>query len=346
MVDQLVPEFVQSERPGDLGAVVSPPPAKKFAVAIFSTIGVLALIAGGLVWARGVFYSPEAAVNGYISALQNRDATAALTHLGPRRDLFGDDLLQPKVVKDPGYTPPADLQIRSVQTNGDRATVTVAMRLGSDTTTNTTTFSLERDNALPWRLFRPWRIADGLGGITVNWPFVGGLTVAGASVTGSTEDYLSAFPGSYQAVAGTSALAEAPPITVVVEPGQVTSGRFAPTIKASAADAVKTQVADHLDKCSKQTTLQPSGCPFSAYDSGYYGAPTNVAWSITGTPTYVIGINGSNLTVTTSNPGTAGVTWQGTDYRKQPTAESDSSSFRVDGVVTERAGQPVYSPGS
>ena len=119
MVDQLVPEFVQSERPGDLGAVVSPPPAKKFAVAIFSTIGVLVIIAGGLVWARAVFYSPEAAVNGYISALQNRDATAALTHLGPQRGLFGDDLLQPAVVKDPGYTPPADLQISLPDPSGD-----------------------------------------------------------------------------------------------------------------------------------------------------------------------------------------------------------------------------------
>ena len=345
MVDQLAPEFGPSERAADLRAVVSPPPAKKFAVAIFSTIGVLVIIAGGLVWARAEFYSPEAAVNGYISALQNRDATAALTHLGPQRGLFGDDLLQPAVVKDPGYTPPADLQIRSVQTNGDTATVTAAMRLGTETAT-TTTFTLERDNALPWRLFRPWRIADGLGGITVNWPFAGGLTVAGKSVSGSTEDYLSAFPGQYQVVAGTSALAEAPPISVVVEPGRAAYGKFAPTIKASAADAVKTQVADYLDKCSKQTTLQPPGCPFSAYDSGYYGAPTNVAWSITGTPTYVIGIDGSNLTVTTSSPGTAGVTWQGTDYRKQPTAESDSSSFRVDGKVAERAEQPVYSHGS
>ena len=139
MVDQLAPEFGPSERAADLRAVVSPPPAKKFAVAIFSTIGVLVIIAGGLVWARAVFYSPEAAVNGYISALQNRDATAALTHLGPQRGLFGDDLLQPQVVKDPGYTPPADLQIRSVQTNGDTATVTAAMRLGSETATTTTT---------------------------------------------------------------------------------------------------------------------------------------------------------------------------------------------------------------
>lgn len=344
MVDQLAPEFGPSEQPGDLRAVVSPPPAKKFAVAIFSTIGVLVIIAGGLVWARAVFYSPEAAVNGYLSALQNRDATAALTHLGPPRGLFGDDLLQPEVVQDSGYTPPADLQIRSVQTNGDTATVTAAMRVGSETVT--TTFALERDDALPWRLFRPWRIADGLGGIAVNWPFAGGLTVAGKSVSGSTEDYLSAFPGAYQVVAGTSALVEAPPISIVVQPRRVGDGHFAPTIKSSAADAVKTQVADYLDKCSKQTTLQPPGCPFAAYDSGYYGAPTNVAWSMTGTPTYVIGINGSNLTVTTSSPGTAGVTWQGTDYRKQPTAESDSSSFRVDGVVAERAGQPVYSPSS
>jgi len=347
MVEQLVPEFVQSEQPGqpgDLGAVASPPPAKKFAIAVFSTIGVLVLVAGGLVWARAVFYSPEAAVNGYISALQNRDVAAALTHLDPPRGLVNDTLLHSEVVTDPGYTPPADLRITSVLTEGDSATVTTAMRLGSATAT--ATFSLERDNALPWRLFRPWRVVDGLGGITVSWRFAGGVTVAGKSVAGSTEDYLLAFPGEYQVDAGTSALVEAPPISIVVQAGQSAFGQFAPTIKASAADAVKAQVADYLDKCSKQTSLRPSGCPFAVYDSGYYGTPTNVVWSITATPTYVIGINGSNLAVTTSTPGTAGVTWQGTDFRNQPTLQSNSTSFRVDGGVVEQGGQPVYSPGS
>jgi hypothetical protein len=343
MVEQLVPEFVQSRRPGDLGAVVSPPPAKKFAIAVFSAIGVLVIIAGGLVWARAVFYSPEAAINGYISALQNRDAVAALTHLDPSRGDLNDTLLEPEVIRDPGYTPPTDFLITSVDSDGDIATVTAAMRLGSQTAS--TAFTLERDNALPWRLFRPWRVVDGLGGITVNWPFAGGITVAGKSVGRSTEDYSLAFPGAYQAVAGASALVEAPPISIVVEAGHAAFGQFAPTIKASAADAVKTQVADYLDKCSKQTTLQPSGCPFSAYNSSY-GTPTNVVWSISPTPTYVVGINGSNLSVTTKANGTAGVTWQGTDYRNFPVPDSDSASFRVDGVVREQGGQPVYSPGS
>lgn len=137
-------------------------------------------------------------------------------------------------------------------------------------------------------------------------------------------------------MAGASALAEAPPISIVVEAGRVAAEQFAPTIKASAADAVKAQVADYLDKCSKQTTLRPSGCPFAAYDSGSYGAPTNVFWSITATPTHVIGISGSDLTVTTSGSGTAGVTWQGTDYRNQPTLQTDSAWQSPDGTSVQQ----------
>ena len=128
---------------------------------------------------QGGLFSPDAAMRGYITALEQRDITSAISHLDQPAATVRQPLAQPEIIKDANYTPPDDLVVQTVDVTDDFATVTATMRL-SDTTTPVI-FHLRRDSAAVWRLFRPWRIVDGLDRLGASWPYQGGITVAGKS---------------------------------------------------------------------------------------------------------------------------------------------------------------------
>ncbi len=331
----------------DAQDVVAPPSPKRFFTVIGVILGTLVAIAIGLLWARAVFFSPDATVRGYITALQQRDVTSAVSRLDQPGRVGGEPLIQGEIVTNADYTPPDNLVVQSVDVIDDFATVHVTMRV-ADTTTPVA-FHLRRESAAPWRLFRPWRIVDDLDYLRASWPYEGGITVAGKSFI--THDFSSqAFPGTYVLTPGVSALVEAPPVTAAIASTDGTfsaSTVFAATIKQTAQDDVQSQVTAYLDECAKQTTFQPPGCPFQVYGSAAYNSPANIVWTTTARPTNRLTIgNAGNLVLSSDTPsGTANVTWQITDsYTKRVSQVSDSTTFGVYGVVYENAGKVVFTP--
>src|SRR4029077_7453298 len=133
------------------------------------------------------------------------------------------------------------------------------------------------DSAAPWRLFRPWRLQDGLDRLDAAWAYEGGITIAGTSFPVKNLS-AAAFPGTYLVVPGTSVLVEAPSVSVPVGGPGLAQVNFSPTIKKATQDDVQAQVAASIDRCGKSPPLQPANCPFSTQSSR--PNPTNVAWTI------------------------------------------------------------------
>ena len=140
----------------DLEMVVGPPAFSRFLRNVLIIFGGLALITVLLVVVRDTKYSPSAAVDGYLSALAERDTKAALERLDPQSGASSTSLSARHGGPEPRLFPPTNYKITKVETDGDRSTVTVSMTIGGSPTTME--FDLVRDSASLSKVFRPWRI--------------------------------------------------------------------------------------------------------------------------------------------------------------------------------------------
>ncbi|MET7669178.1 M48 family metalloprotease [Micromonospora luteifusca] len=256
-------------------------------------VGALVLAAcvgtGGLSVVQWAFFRPQSAVEGYFSALADRDSDAALDFLSDRNSVTDRTLLA-ELLRGDGYQPPTDVEISTLERHGDgdSATATVAYRLGGER--HTSTVELHRDKEATIGLFHGWQLLGGL--IPLDVPVAGpGVRLNGVALPVDTEGpTLELLPGDYTATGPSTALSETPTTTLSVGPGQdAATLQLVPVLKPSAVEAVDAQVRAWLDECAKQTVAAPEGCPFR-----YYNASTGqqVTWKILDYPRLAVELTG------------------------------------------------------
>ncbi|MFI7594046.1 M48 family metalloprotease [Micromonospora sp. NPDC049359] len=297
-------------------------------------VGILALVAclgaSGLSVVQWAFFRPQATVDGFFSALADRDSEAALDHLADSGDGTDHKLLA-QLLRGKGYQPPADVEITSLERDDDTATATVAYRLGD--APKTATLTLRREEETTAGLFHGWRLAG--GPIPLNSSIAEpGVRLNGVELPVATEGPpLVLLPGLYTATGPSSALSETPAETLLVGPGEGSAIlELAPVLKPTAVEAVQTRVRAWLDECAKQTVAAPPGCPFRYYG----GSAQKVTWKILEYPKVAVELTGpSTARVSTPLEGQGRVQVSGTTtYFGTSSPFSDDSALTVAGLAT------------
>ncbi|MFI5484441.1 M48 family metalloprotease [Micromonospora echinaurantiaca] len=300
------------------------------AAALALCVGVAGL--GVVQWA---FFRPQAAVNGYFSALTDRDVDAALDWLTPEeRATVGDRKLLADVLRAQGYQPPRDVEITGLERDDDRATATVSYRLGDARRTGT--LALRRDASATAGLFHGWRVLDGLTALDVP-PARTGLALNGVPIpaTGEGGGTLSLLPGGYTATGPSSALSEVPPEPVQVGPGQPQGAALGltPVLTAEATTAAEERVRAYLDDCAKKAVAAPEGCPFRYYGSGI----RKITWEVLEYPRVSVELTGpdrARVDTPYEGRGRIRATGTSTGYFGGTTPFTDEQELVVSGVLT------------
>ncbi|MET7376928.1 M48 family metalloprotease [Micromonospora arida] len=307
-------------------------------------VGALTLIAclgtSGLGVVQWAFFRPQAAVDGYFSALADRDSEAALAHLTDQGNGTDRDLLA-KLLRGKGYQPPTDVEISSLERDGDTATATVAYRLGD--ARQSSTLTLRREDETTAGLFHGWRLSGGPTPLNTSIADPG-VRLNGVELPVATEGApLVLLPGGYTATGPSSALSETPGATVLVGPGETAATlQLAPVLKPAAIEAVEARVRAWLDECAKQTVAAPPGCPFR-----YYGGTTQkVTWKILEYPKVAVELTGpASARVSTPLETQGRVQVSGTTtYFGSSSPFTDDDALTVTGVATADGDDVTFRP--
>ncbi|MET8232522.1 hypothetical protein ABZS77_17810 [Micromonospora sp. NPDC005298] len=287
------------------------------------------------------FFRPQAAVDGYFSALADRDSDAALGYLNDQGEA-ADRALLAKLLRHEGYRPPTDVKIRELKREDDTATATVSYRLGD--AAQTATMRLRRDDeASGGGLFHGWRLNGGLIPLTVDVAGPG-VRLNGVELSGDTEGRsLALLPGRYTATGPSNALSETPVETVFVDPAQgAATLQLTPRLKPTTVEAVEAQVRAWLDECAKQTVVAPPGCPFRYYG----GSAQKVTWKILEYPKVVVELTGPSSARVGTPDATRGKAQASgtTTYFGSTEPFTDEDAFTVEGVATADGDTIAFRP--
>ncbi|MEU8051902.1 M48 family metalloprotease [Micromonospora haikouensis] len=325
---------------GRPGAVASPR-AMLVAGALALACAFGGILLGVTQWA---LFRPAQAVDGYFSALADHDARAALELLTPAaRSAAGDVDRLAALVEAKGYQPPDDVEVLSVDRDGDEATAKVEFSLAGQRVP--AELSLRRQESATLGLFHEWRLAGGPVTLGVPGGQVG-LTVNGVPVETPPEGYILALlPGVYTVGGQSTVLAETPAQAVAVVPGMDSAGqvRLEPVLAPGAREAAEAEVRRHLDACAAQKVAAPAGCPFRYYNGS---AVKKIAWKITEYPRIAVELTGpATARVSTPYDAQGSVLATGTtDGYFGATPFSDDDSFGVDGVLSVVDGKITFLP--
>lgn len=322
-----------------LDALFAPPPpfGSRRTWLIVGAVGLLfclpAVPLGVVQWA---IFRPQAAVDGYFSALADRDLAAAAKWLDPSaRDAVTGNQLLTELIRAEAYEPPADVKITSLDRDGDDAAAELSFTLGGAPTTGR--IRLERNESATLGIFRGWHIVGGVGALV----FVDdqpGLQLNGLAVPASSEDdhfTIAAMPGVYTATVPQSSLSQTPPVSVAVTPGftEPVPVTVVPQLGPAAQDRANQAVKSYLDACAAQSVPEPAGCPFELYDSD----AKDVVWKIDTYPTLVLELEDAGharVTTASDGPGQFTVTWRGSDYFGETQSYTNNRTFTVRGTLT------------
>ncbi|MCG5445216.1 M48 family metalloprotease [Micromonospora sp. NIE79] len=309
-------------------------------------VGALTLVAclgtSGLGVVQWAFFRPQAAIDGYFAALADRDSDAALGYLTDQGS-GADTKLLAQLLRGKGYRPPTDVEISSLEREGDSATATVAYRLGD--ARETTTLTLRREDETTAGLFHGWRLSG--GPTPLNAAIADpGVRLNGVELPVATEGPpVVLLPGGYTATGPSSALSETPSATVLVGPGETAAVlQLAPVLKPAAIEAVEARVRAWLDECAKQTATNPPGCPFSYYSGS--SSPQKVTWKILEYPKIAVELTGpasAQVSTPTQTQGTVEVSGT-TTYFGTSSPFKDEDAFTVAGVATADGDDVAFRP--
>lgn len=286
---------------------------------------------GVVQWA---FFRPQAAIDGYFSALADRDVAAAAKWLAPetRNQVAGDQTLT-ELVKSDAYQPITDVTVTALERDGDQATAQLSFML--DGVPRTGSIGLRRNESTTLGIFRGWHVIDGVGAlaITDDQP---GLRINGVVVPVPSEDaiVITAVPGVYSATVPQNPLSQTPPASIVVTPGvtQPVAVTVSPQLGPTAYELADAAVKRYLDSCAEQRVPAPADCPFSLYGGGQ-----NVTWRIDTYPTLEIELVHAGLArVTTASDrrGQVTVSWRETDFFGDVRDYTKEVEFAVRGTLT------------
>ncbi|KQX05098.1 MULTISPECIES: hypothetical protein [unclassified Leifsonia] len=247
---------------------------------------------------RGI-YSAAGFVEQYLSAIEDGDASAALSMPGVRiapEDLASaglppksaDTLLRSSVLRGP-----SSVELVS-DTNDDEGHHSVTYRVKLGGTTETMTFDVERAGS--WGgVFHSWRFATSpISALTVTVLHDDTFTVNGLTLDArahaapdaapsfnNSADYLVLAPALYEFSRSSLQLEAKPQDVTVTKVGtQDVSIDVQPT--QAFVDEVQAEINGFLDQCATQKVLQPTGCPFgTVIDDRVISDPV---WSIVSYP--------------------------------------------------------------
>ncbi|GIJ19956.1 M48 family metalloprotease [Micromonospora lutea] len=291
------------------------------------------------------FFRPETAVEGYFSALADRDVDDLAGWLSPGAGaaVRGDNLLA-ESIRSADYQPPTDIDIRSIEREDDDATATVSFVLAGSRME--AEVMLRRDEESTLGVFKGWHVVGGVSTLSV---VAGqqGLMINGASVPESPQEQtVLSVPGAHLVTAAVNPLSEVAPqhITLLPGAGSDTPIQAVPQLRHTARASIDAQVKTYLDECARQTVAAPSGCPFRL--SGYQEAK-DLKWTINKYPVTQIDLVGPGVAeVSTPYDGLGEVRLTGT-YQSFFGKEKFIESYVVDvtGVVTVTGDELSFAPG-
>lgn len=317
-----------SKRAGPIIAVVS-------GVAL-----VVLLIIAGVVAAAALSASlaPERAVAAYLHALENGDATKALSISGVHP--ASADLL----LTDAAYRAATDrisrFAIGTTAINGDTAAVTVQLAQGARRYTQTFTLDKAGANLLFFPIWRLEPVRLGAVLVRVNGPSDAAVIVAGITAPRQAAVELAAFPGTYRVTAASTSqwytLNDASAAVI----GFGTAGSKPVTVDATLTEhgvgAATDAVDNYLDGCAASTAFLPPNCPFGATGQDPAYTYTNVKWTIDPRPVFKIGAwRDGGWSVTTTTPGAATFTSDISNAKGHGTSRTDPIPVRVSGSITK-----------
>ncbi|ALV43228.1 hypothetical protein AU252_20395 [Pseudarthrobacter sulfonivorans] len=263
---------------------------------------------------------PDKAVNSYLQALQNGEASKAMALSDPgvandQRVLLTDQVYGKARKRIDAF------EIVSTTVSEDHATVVADLH--QDGRKQQTNFNLRKAN--PGLLDDHWKMESSpLGSLTVTSDtpvqtvLVNGqeLNVGlSGSITGATSVSFPALPGEYTVeLPSSEKYLTAPKSTTLV----VIGGAQAPpaaSLKVEASEALKSevmaQVDAHLADCVKSTEAQPANCPLNNYSSSRYSR--NFHWALTTKPKFSLSkdpYGSSPWRLRTQTPGKATVSYE------------------------------------
>lgn len=232
-------------------------------------------------------FGPESAAEDYLDAVTDADLERAL-RLAPISDDAEDSLLVPQVYKAvedrvSGY------EITDVEKEGDTATLTVELEgVEGD---NQVELTMEKDGKTGV-LFDQWKVSEG-GAAGQVWLSPGDnrtVAVNGVDVDLPDNSYSPywAFPGTYFFAPSSDSpwltADEAMSTRVSADPDDSAQAEI-PRLVASEEfiDTVNGKLTEWLEGCMASKSLEPEGCPQSAFAFGE--TPRKVVWSLVTTPT-------------------------------------------------------------
>jgi hypothetical protein len=291
------------------------------------------------------FFRPQAAVDGYFSALADRDVDDLAGWLSPEvAASVRDNDLFVEMIRSADYQPPTEVDIRGIDRQDDDATARVSFVVGEDRLEAEVT--LRRDDESTLGVFKGWHVVGGVSSLSVA-AGQQGLMINGVPVPESPQEQsVPSVPGVHVVTAVANPLSEMAPQRLTVLPGDgfETPIYAVPQLKPAAQDSVEAQVKEYLDECAKQTVAAPPGCPFGL--SGYQSAE-GITWTIDKYPTLQIDVLGPAIAeVSTPYDGRGQAQVSGT-YRSYYGKETftEDYSIAVTGVVTVTGDQLSFQPG-
>lgn len=313
--------------PGDHPALAPREPMsahtkRKLGLILGSAGLVVVLVVGGVIAVNIIKGNngPDKAVNSYLQALQNGEASKAMALADPglandQRVLLSDEVYAKAGKRIDGF------DIVSTKVSDDNATVVADLH--QDGRKQQTTFSLRKSN--PELLDDHWtmestplqslRITSDtpvktvlINGQELNVDFAG-------SLSGSSSVNYPALPGEYTVeLPSSEKYLIAPKSTALMTIGAAQAPPTA-SLKVDASDALKSeamaQIDAYLAECVKSTEAQPANCPLNNYSSSRYSR--NFHWTLTTKPTFTMSkdpYGSSPWRVRTQTPGKATVTYE------------------------------------
>lgn len=346
--------------PGDHPALAPREPMsahtkRKLGLILGSAGLVVVLVVGGVIAVNIIKGNngPDKAVNSYLQALQNGEASKAMALADPglandQRVLLSDEVYAKAGKRIDGF------DIVSTKVSDDNATVVADLH--QDGRKQQTTFSLRKSN--PELLDDHWtmestplqslRITSDtpvktvlINGQELNVDFAG-------SLSGSSSLNYPALPGEYTVeLPSSEKYLTAPKSTALVTIGAAQAPPTA-SLKVDASDALKSeamaQIDAYLAECVKSTEAQPANCPLNNYSSSRYSR--NFHWTLTTKPTFTMSkdpYGSSPWRVRTQTPGKATVTYEKDNSYGFGTADwkpaTDTSSVSMSANVSLEDGK-------
>lgn len=266
----------------DLAAAEAAASGRKRRALLLVGLSVLLIVlcVGGWFWwdanqraARGQAIRDTATA--YLAALADADADAALATLAQRPDnttLLTDEVL----VASRATAAISDVAVTDVTVSPEderRASAAVTYRIGTQPVE--TTLALTGDGRTSWR------IADGLGDLTID--SVAALTVNGATLTETTNPI---FPGIYTAAATNPHLTlNGTTTTLLTAPdAQAQPLTVTHALSESGTQAVLGAVKGRFDECLASTSTLPENCPFGVDPGGVAIVDNQVEYELKNDP--------------------------------------------------------------